>query len=345
VKEPVEVEARLRWQAMWCRQLGSPLYGSLLERVADDYRRGGPVYDAIRDHEELPSGAAFGLRLMGGVHRVALLGEVPGLARCYPSCGGTADEEAAWDALRALAADRPAEFRSGLYRPVQTNEVGRSAALICGFLYVAEFTQLPLALLEIGASAGLNLRWDHFRYDAPRWTWGDPTAALTLTTITDPPPFNTLVTVVERAGCDAAPVDPTTEEGRLTLVSYVWADQVERLKLLRAGLEVARRVPATVERRKAVEWTREQLANRRSDATTIVYHSVVWDYLTNDEQVELTEVIQTAARDADPAAPVGWLSFEPGQPRFEVRLRLWPGDLDVVVADAGPHGADVRWRL
>src|SRR5918992_535235 len=57
-----------------------------------------------------------------------------------------------------------------------------------------------------------------------------------------------------RAGCDAAAVDPTTEEGRLTLRSYLWPDQTERLRLLDAALKVAARVPAPVALARAADW-------------------------------------------------------------------------------------------
>ena len=87
-------------------------------------------------------------------------------------------------------------------------------------------------LVEIGASAGLNLRWDHYRYDDGGHGWGPPGSPVRLDGPwpDGPPPFEVEATVAERAGCDLSPLDATTGDGRLTLASYIWADQVDRLR-------------------------------------------------------------------------------------------------------------------
>src|SRR5262249_46295389 len=151
-----------------------------------------------------------------------------------------------------------------LERPVQTNEVGRSAALLGGFLAVARETRRPLALLELGASGGLNLRWDRFRYDADGTCWGDPKSPVRIacTFRGRLPPRDVAARVVTRRGCDAAPLDPTTDDGARTLDSYVWADQTERHALLRAAIDLARRVPAPVDAADAAAWIGPRLAER-----------------------------------------------------------------------------------
>src|SRR4029077_13976724 len=102
-----------------------------------------------------------------------LTGRLPDLARHYPSTGGDGDPEAAWPAFRTALDLHRDEISALVARPCQTNEVGRSAALVGGFLEVAHRTGLPLRILEIGASAGLNLRWDRYRYEARSGGWGD----------------------------------------------------------------------------------------------------------------------------------------------------------------------------
>lgn len=343
--EPTDIEGRLRWQAHACAVLGSPLYADLLQRAADDYRAGGPVAEVLAGRDSLPSGSALALRLMGAAHRLALAGQAPELARFYPSCGGTPDAEAAWGALRDLIARRASELPALLDRTVQTNEVGRSAALVGGFLVVTRETRAPLRILELGASAGLNLRWDHYFYEARGSVWGDPASPVRLCSFSTPPspPFDVRAHVVERRGCDEAPVDPATDEGRLTLMSYVWPDQTHRIRLLRAALKVAARVPATVDRDDAVHWIRREVNKRRSGVATVVFHSVFWQYLSEDQRMELRAVIEDEGASATASAPVAWLSMEPGGDTFEVRLRLWPGRRDRVLAHTGPHGAPVRW--
>src|SRR5439155_2214911 len=112
--------------------------------------------------------------------------------------------------------------RERLRQGCQTNEVGRSAALLGGFLEVAHRTHLPLRVLEIGASAGLNLRWDRYRYESAEGAWGDPSSRVRFThSFEIPPPMNRTADVVEQRGCDLNPIDPATEEGALTLRSFI----------------------------------------------------------------------------------------------------------------------------
>src|SRR2546422_48321 len=102
---------------------------------------------------------------------------------------------------------------------------------------VAEQTGRGRRVLEIGASAGLNLRWDRFRYEAADWAFGDSASPARIPCEYDGgrPPLPPQVWVMERAGCDPAPIDATTDEGSLTLQSFVWPEQLERLALLRAA--------------------------------------------------------------------------------------------------------------
>lgn len=144
-------------QARGCAELGSAMYAELLTRAAGD--PGGAVAAVLGERTE----TGFVLRMLGTVHRLVLEGRAPALAEHYPTAGGTKDPLAAWPAFRDVLVEHAAEIREGLADPPQTNEVGRAAPLVGGLLTVADATGLPIRLLEIGASAGLNLRADHFR--------------------------------------------------------------------------------------------------------------------------------------------------------------------------------------
>ena len=333
----------LRWQAGWCRKLGSGLYGSLLERAADDVVTGGPVARALEEGDASQR-SMLALRLMGAVHRLVLEGEAPELARFYPSVGGRADEEGAWRAFSALLEERVDEIRVGIERPVQTNEVGRAGALIGGFLEVARATGKPLRVLEVGASAGLNLRWDRFSYEARGATWGPTDSPVRLCSFNSdaPLPFDVEAHVSARAGCDTDPVDPTTEDGRLTLLSYLWADQIARVRLLRAALEVAAEVPAPVERADAVEWLAREF-RPTSGVTTVVFHSIVMQYLAEEDRSAFEAILRARGAAATDEAPVARLRMEPSGEHAEVRLTMWPGGGEFVVATSGYHGGSVRW--
>jgi len=356
---------RCRVQAGFCRALASPLYAELLERAADDAVAGGPVWSVFEGHAEMPADSAP-LGLMGAVHRLVLEGRAEELAPFYPSAAvafpemgeALADVEAAWGGFRSVLSRAGDRVRALLDLPIQTNEVGRSAALLGGFLSVArEFPGLPLRLAEIGASAGLNLRWDRYRYESVGGGWGDPGSQVRFADAFTglSPPFDVAVDVEMRAGCDLAPVDPASEEGRLTLMSFVWADQVERFARLLGALQIAREVPAEVDAAGALEWLPRHLESPEPGTATVVFHSVVTLYFTPDERRRLAEMLEEAGARATREAPLAWLRMEhpdTGDPaargwsrlgKPEVRLTTWPGGLERLLARSAAHGPPVEW--
>lgn len=338
---------RLRTQGRACELLGSPLYAAVVEQAAGDVESGGPVWLALQGHEGDPGPSALALRLLGGLHRLALEGRAPSLAAHYPSCGGDGDPTGAWRAMRGVIEDHLAEVRTLVDQGVQTNEVGRSAALLGGFLEVARRTGLPLRILEIGASAGLNLRWDHFRYQDGSSGWGPPRSTLVLRgCFAGPhrPPFGVPAAVAVRRGCDRAPIDPTRRSGQLMLLCYVWPDQIERIERLRAAFEVAAAVPVDVDGADAGTWLAAELAGAgQGGVATVVFHSVFMQYLSQEGRESVLNTLRQAGTAASERSPLAWLRMEPAKPDFEVRLTVWPEGADRLLATAGAHGQEVRW--
>jgi hypothetical protein len=335
-----------RAQAHYCRLLGSPLYGHLMEEMATDLEAGGPALAVMAGHEQEPWAGMWQLRLMNAVHRIVLSGGAPELARHYPSAGGVADPEGAWPALRSLLAEQPEAVRSEMESaPVQTNEVGRCMALAGAFCTVSARTGLPLSVLEVGASAGFNLRFDRYRYEALGIGLGPPDSPLRFADFVSEgrPPLDAGLTVAERAGCDASPLDPSRERDRLLLQSFVWPDQVERFEALRGALDVAAREPLTVERADAAEWAERALAQQRPGTATVLFHSLVLMYLEDATRERMVAAIEAAGARATPEAPFAWLRMELGGDEAEVTLTSWPGGRAEVMARAGYHGRPVRW--
>jgi hypothetical protein len=280
---------------------------------------------------------------MGAVHRLVLRGDASELAAHYPSAGGKADDP--WPAFLATLEVHAEELRERVEDPVQTNEPARCAALLGGFLEVSRATGLPLRLLEVGASAGLNLRFDRYRYDLGARSWGPITSPVRLySKLAGEPPLETRVEVASRRGCDARPVEPSTEAGRLTLMSYVWPDQVERLARLAAACAVATEVRATLVQASAVPWTSEQLASTAPETATVLFHSIVMQYLAREEREAFEAAVREAGDRAGATAPLAWLRMEPDDgDATHVRLTMWPGGRDRVLARAGFHGDPVDW--
>lgn len=325
--------------------MGSTLYGHLLRRAAEDVERSGPAWSVLSAQVAPGRGGAVALRFLAAVHRVVLQGRLPDLARHYPSVGGSTGRPGAWEAFEAALERHEQELQALVALPCQTNDVGRCAALAFGFLQIAAAFRLPLRLLELGASAGLNLRWDHFRYGGAGAAWGDPASPVQLTGMWRevPPHADASVAVAERLGCDLHPLDPSVEADRLSLRASIWADQPLRLARLDGALEIALRIPARVEQASLERWLPALLAEPKEGVATVVYHSVVSEYLSDEVRALFHATLAEAGARAAPAAPLAWLRLEPTS---EVRhhaltLTLWPPGREERLAVSGAHGSDV----
>lgn len=339
----------LRSQGRFCATSGSPMYGELFELVAGNVEAGGVFAAILCGHENDPSRDAVPLRLLGGLHRLVLDGQAPGLRRWYPSTGGAWDAAAAWPEIEGVAVDQLDALRAALQHPPQTNEVGRSAALIGGLLRINHEDRWPIRLYEIGTSAGLNLRADHYRYRFADGQWGPSDSPVTIDDAWRgalPPQDG--VRIVERRGFDIAPIDVTGGEGELTVLSYVWPDQGARLERLRGAIEVARDVPAQLECRSAADAVAG--LTLADGALTVLWHSITWQYLSEDERHAVRACVDALGERAEERSPFAHLTLEPardgpGTPiRFLVRARRWPGGELEILGDCHPHGPPVNWR-
>ncbi|MGH3551697.1 MAG: DUF2332 domain-containing protein [Mycobacterium sp.] len=339
----------LRAHGQACADLGSPMYGDLLDRVAADVEAGGVFAAVLSGHESDPGRLALPLRLLGGLHRLVLDGRTSTLRRWYPSTGGHWDGEAAWPEIMLAVSENAEHLRAALDHPPQTNEVGRSAALIGGLLILARRFGLPVRLFEIGCSAGLNLRADQYRYRYPDGQWGPADSPVTIEDAWRGrlPPVAALQ-IVERHGYDIAPLDATSRDGELTLLSYVWPDMTARLDRLRGAIGIARRVPAALQRRSAADAVAGlEVAH---GALTVLWHSITWQYLAADEQVAVRAGIDALAAHAQAGSPFVHLALEPQRRapdspvEFMVRARSWPGGDDELLAECSPHGPPVTWE-
>ncbi len=346
-----EIVAALKTQAGHCRELGSGLYADLMMRAAETAtaRHPDPVAAILADHDgDLRRDQAV-LRLFGGVHRLVLERRAGALAAHYPSVGGTyaGDVGPCWEAFGSVAEEHAQDLLDGMHQAPQTNEVGRGAALVGGLCKLVG--GLPVRLFEIGASAGLNLRADAFRIEhvSSDDATGPPESPVRLAAAWQGVvPTQAVPRVVDRAGVDVAPVDPLTTDGRLLLTSYVWADQIVRLERLRAAFVLAERIPVRVTRGGAADAV--EMLTLRAGVVTVIWHSVVWQYLDDEEQRRVAAAVDALAVTASSDARLAWLSLEPDRSqserlRFAVRLRQWPGRTDEVLGHAPAHGVPVTW--
>lgn len=335
----------LAFQAEACRNstARSPFYAEVLDRLAEQARRAGPVL-ALFEHMPARIGAAPALRLLGALHREVLAGRAPELAPHWPG-----DPDAALRAAEPLLVAPPAPLLDALTRDPQTNEVGRAPGLAAGLAEAARRAGgLPIRLFEIGSSAGLNLRLDRFWYDAGDGRcWGDPASALRFVddAFEGPVPLGAVhTTIAQRRGCDLHPIDATTADGALRLRSYVWPDNPQRMQRVDAALEVAATLPVVIDTASADDWVDEHL--HPVDGTlTVLVHSIMWQYLPPSAQDRIRRVLSDRGGATTASAPLAWVRLEPAVDftLADVRLTAWPDGAEHVLATSGYHSPPVTW--
>lgn len=347
----------LRWQAEFCRKSGSPTSGLVMERLAEAVGLAPPFGPLIRpwaaaSGERLMSDAVP-LRLLGGFHYLALSGKSPDLAALYRTDPADIDPATLSAALIEAAGDHAEDMASFMASPPQTNEVNRSLVLAAGFLTVAAETGLPLRCMELGASAGLNMNWDRFRYrfgEGDRAVeWGDPASGVDLygDWQGEAPPLRD-VQIVERLACDQSPIDVSDPDRALRLQSYIWVGQDLRMERLRAAIAVKQQTGGAPEPADAADWVERHL-HPKPGVATVVYHSSFITYPPPETQARIRAAIFAAGAQATADAPVAWLSKEPDLDNLagpdEVRLTVWPGGEQRRLAQCHPHATWVRWGV
>ncbi|MFP5077155.1 DUF2332 domain-containing protein [Rhizobium sp. YIM 134829] len=342
-----EVRAAFRSQAGHCRGLGSPFVATLCDLAAERLTSDNPVGRFILawDGDPAPSADSVPLRFAGALHALVLAGRDPRLERVYPPHVTQAQD--LWQAVEATCRDHAEILIAGLASPPQTNEVRRSAALLPGFLTIAERFGLPLCLSEVGASAGLNLIWDHYAYELGSSRWGNTQASVRLAPDWSghpPPQANSIV--LERAGCDLRPVNAGDPEDALRLLSYLWADQTDRIERTRAALGLAVEAGVVIEKADALSWLERRLAERRPGCVHVIYHTIVWQYLPKAAREAGEALIEAAGRSASDDSPLAHLSLESDglDPGAALVLQLWPTGERRQLGRACFHGRWVNWQ-
>lgn len=335
-------------QAEHCAKMGAPFNARVcraLVEVLDDTT--GLGRRVLAWPKETRANDLVPLRCCAGLHALARAGRVAELAAVYPP--HTGDERALRDAVAAAVAAEDAFLTKYLDSAPQTNEVGRSAILLGGLLTLQPAR--PVALFEVGASAGLNMQFDRWRYHlGPAGTWGDPDSPVSVRCdwTGTPPSLETPLRVVSRAASDLAPLDPAAPGDRERLLSYIWPDQAERLARTAAALDIAAGSDLRVAKADARDWVARELAPERAppDALTVLFHSVFIQYLDPPVREALISDITGRGAKATDDTPFAWLRMEANEQdraRCELRATRWPGGRDEHLADVDWHGRSAHW--
>jgi hypothetical protein len=342
-----------RLQSRFCREFGSPFTSDLLARCADDIEAGGVVARLTNGWPGHPRVDALSLRVAGALHAATLTGRDPALAAEYPAQRADWTMDRVWPLARDFLEREEAYVRDFMKSPPQTNETARSTGLAAGFLWLAERSPQPFHMLELGASAGLNMNWDRFAYVYPRWGRDGVKGPAIPTVIEGAPPQWRDISIASRAACDQNPLDPESAEDRLRLRAYIWADQTARLDRLNAALELARAAGTKPDKADAAEWVRRKLPGRLPMGTTVVYHSVFFQYPPLEVRDAIRAAIEEAGQRTTAERRLAWVRLEPesiisgekGSIRYVLNAVTWESGQrsDVTLAEADPHGRTLVW--
>ncbi|MEQ1708602.1 MAG: DUF2332 domain-containing protein [Terricaulis sp.] len=329
-----KILAHFAEQSALCAEYGSPFTAQLIARMGEDLSAGGPVADLIGDWPSNPRADALSLRLAGALHAAVLTGRDFALAELYPAASPSWRMDDVWPAAHAFIAREQNWVREFIRSPPQTNETRRAIGLLAGFLSFARQWSGPVDMLEIGASAGLNLYWDRFAYRTKTWSWGQASPVQIDTDWHGPaPPVDVALKVRQRAACDLNPLDIADVAQVLQLKSYIWPDQADRLARFDGAAALAVEQGVSVERADAAPWLARKLKARADDAATIVYHSVFLQYPPREAREAIIAAIREEGERARPQAPLVWVRLEPEAVtdgvanglRFVIDITTWPG--------------------
>lgn len=252
-----------------------------------------------------------------------------------------------WDGFRQCVVQNREALRTVmLARSTQTNEPGRCAAL----LPILAGLPQPLALLEVGASAGLCLLPDCYGYDygerllKPKGDGPDPPVFPCAVVKMTPIP-RALPSIAWRAGLDLDPVDLSDPKQVAWLEALVWPEQTGRLARLRAAIKIAAVKGPRVIKGDLRKDLAGLAAEMPRDTTRVIFHTAVLTYVASRE--ERAEFAATAQSQCDV-----WISNEAPQVFPDIAERAGasgpPGQFLLAVngtpvAWADPHGASLNW--
>ena len=330
----------------------APLYSLLAAHIGDDPELAG-LLEAAPDEQQIP------VLLFAAVHFMLLAGEGPRLAAFYPNLTERAEVGDAFREFRSFASDHAEELRSIIAtHRTQTNEVGRCALFLPVFALL-EAEVGPIAQLDVGASAGLNLLWDAYSYEYSSGGRLGVASSVHLQCI-DRGGVPVPAMMPRRArslGLDLEPLDLADDQSVRWLEACVWPDQADRFALLVAAIGLARAAPPEIRRADAVTAVGTLVAELASSGHATVTTSWVLNYLSATQRLDFVAALDAAGSRADfswvcvesPAQTVGLpipTTAEPEHATVVSLVRWRHGERTVTrLATAHPHGYWLDWRL
>jgi len=350
VMEIVSLEKAIRWQYDHTMQASAPCTARIVLAELAILGTDTQVGRRMREWPGLALEDAMPLRIAGGIHNLHLTGDAPELAPVY--AGEITDQSEVDRIVTGLVETFDARLVPWLDGPPQTNEAGRAASLMAGFLWLGQRLGrgegARLELNEIGASAGVNTMMDRYFFDLGGTRVGPEDSPMRIVPEwRGPPPPPAKIEIAAIRGSDIAPVDLSDPAQALRLKSYVWADATQRMERIDAAIALAGERRPDLVQADAGEWVPAMLARPQEDGVArVLYHSVMWQYLPIATREGITRAMEEAGARASAARPLAWVRLETNRKTFrhELSVRYWPGGEEwTMLGEAHPHGAWVIW--
>ena len=294
------------WYADWARDV-SPLYERLARKTAED----PSILDIASEASEYQPPPQL---LLGAVHMLLLDGYDHPLRDFYPTCTEDPRDGDPFPQFRDFCLVHEERIREIVAsRRVQTNEIGRSAVLFPSFEYVARSVDhTPLALIEVGASAGLNLYWDRYRYKYEGYgVYGNLDSSAQIKSAVrgdcDPPLSERTSDVNHRVGVDLNPLDVTDTDDAHWLQALVIPDQNRRHERLAAAIDEVRDDPPDLVTGDVLHVLPNLFADIPEDTSLCVFSTHTLYQLDEESVTKLRDLLAEFST----GRPVHWLSGDP----------------------------------
>ena len=257
--------------------------------------------------------------MLAALHDLALRNPESDCGLLFPTCGGSVgavgQQGTRIDPVRAAAdlIDAHTEDFEGLIatRSIQTNEPNRSALwMLASRWAAADLPKVPVSVVELGASGGINLLFDHYHCQFGQDYLGDPAASVRLSCELsgNAPSLLSLPApdIASRVGIDITPVDLSDPNERRWLKACVWAEQTLRHERFDAAADAVSRTPPKVVRDDLVDGLSDLIDDLPHDSHLLVLNSWVLTYVERSRRAALLPILSLAAKDR----PVTWVSAE-----------------------------------
>jgi hypothetical protein len=305
----------------------SPLYQELCKLIAEDRM-------ALNMYADVPGTQRRPNLLLAALHYSVLRDPSHAFAAWFKTVEGKkgATDPMLTAALSSFITERHDELKLLVTKgATQTNEVGRSALVLPALSILGAEQTKTVAIVEIGTSAGLNLRPDAYAINysdanGAISTVGPPNSTVHIATdisrSIEPLPLEAMTSLRlgERIGVDLNPLDVNDEFQARWLCALIWPDDTARFHRLRAALAFAATHPIKIHQGDAVETVGAHIKNVPSEQLPVVVTTWVLTYLTEPQRRAFSEALDLAARTRD----LAWITME--HPSYAKGLP-WPSEV------------------